>query len=214
MQFDLRELAPPDRYKLLTGVVVPRPIAWVTTLNPDGTPNAAPYSFFNTLGSDPPLVAFGPGNRDHTTPKDTAVNVRREREFVVNLVTADLAGAMNVTATEYPHGQDELGLAGLTPEPSVAIRTPRIRESPVQMECRELMTLEIGRNRVVLGEVLVMHVRDDLMLDPERLYVDSNAIGALGRMGGRGGYVRTTDVFELPRVTYAQWLASRESEEA
>ncbi|WP_027481010.1 flavin reductase family protein [Deinococcus pimensis] len=205
MRFDMADLASGDRYKLLTGVVVPRPIAWVTTLNPDGSVNAAPYSFYGAMGSDPPLVAFGPGNRDRATAKDTAANVRREREFVVNVVTADLADAMNVTGADFPHGEEELAHAGLTTVPSALVRAPRIAESPVHLECRELMTLEVGRNRVVLGEVVTIHVRDDLMLDAARFHVDTPALGALGRMGGRGGYVRTTDLLEIPRLTLAQW---------
>jgi len=214
MQFDMASIAPGDRYKLLTGVVVPRPIAWVTTLNPDGSVNAAPYSFYGAMGSDPPIVAFGPGNRDRVTAKDTAANVRREREFVVNLVTGDLADAMNVTATDFPHGEEELGHAGLTTVPSANVRTPRIAESPVHLECRELMTLEVGRNRVVLGEVVTIHVRDDLMQDASRFYVNSGALGALGRMGGRGGYVRTTDLIEIPRIPLEVWRARQREEQA
>ena len=210
MQFDMQALPPADRYKLLTGVVVPRPIAWVTTLNADGSVNAAPYSFFNVLGSDPPVVAIGVGDRERFKPKDTAANIRRTREFVVNVVTADLADAMNVTAADFPVGESEFTAAGLTPAPSVRVAAPGIAQSPVQLECHEVMTLEIGRTRVVLGEVVYLHIDDELMLDPLRLYVNTPKLNALGRMGGRGGYVRATDVFELPRLTFEQWLAGED----
>lgn len=213
MRFDLRELAPADRYKIVTGVVVPRPIAWVTTLNPDGSPNAAPFSFFGLFGSDPPLVGLGVGNHAPERPKDTGANIRRSGEFVINLVSADLAGAMNATATEFPAGHDELAVAGLTAEASFAVAPPRIAAAPVQLECRELSTLEVRRTRLILGEVLVVHVRDEFVLDPAKFYIDSNALGLIGRMGGRGGYVRTTDTFELPRVPYAAWLAAQEEQE-
>lgn len=203
LQFDFAQLAPGDRYKLITGVIVPRPIAWVTTLNPDGSVNAAPFSYFNMLGSDPAILALGVGDRERT-PKDTAANIRREREFVVNLVPFELAGAMNLTASDFPHGESELDAAGLTTAPSSQVRAPRIAQSPAHLECREVMTLELGRTRVVLGEVLALHLREDLLLSREKFYVESAGLDLIGRMGGRGGYVRTTDRFELPRLSLSE----------
>ncbi|PYE51905.1 flavin reductase family protein [Deinococcus yavapaiensis] len=199
MRFDLAELAPRDAYKLLTGIVVPRPIAWVTTVNHDGSLNLAPFSFFNTFGSDPPVVAFAPGDRAGV-PKDTAANIRRTREFVVNFVSEELLHAMNVTAAELPHLEDEVKLVGLTPEASSTVDVPRIAESPAAFECREVTTVLIGKNRIVLGEVLTIHVRDDLV-DPEKFYVDTANLKLVGRMGGRGGYVRTSDLVEVPRLS-------------
>jgi len=205
MRFDMRDLEPTDRYKLLTGVVVPRPIAWVTTLNEDGSVNAAPFSFFNAMGSDPAVVALGPADRPDGSPKDTALNIRRTGEFVVNLVTEALMPAMNVTAADFPPGADELRAAGLTAAPSEHVRVPRILESPVSLECREATTVMVGRTRVVLGEVLAVHVPEGLV-NLEKYHVNTPALGLVARMGGRGGYVRTTDLVEFPRVTHAQWL--------
>ena len=211
MHYDFSRLSPAEAYKLLTGVVVPRPIAWVSTLNPDGTVNLAPFSFFNLLGSDPPLLVFSPGDRADGTPKDTARNVagpggQGGGEFVVNLVNEELAEVMNLSATDFPAGISEAGIAGLELLPGERVRVPRVAASPVSLECRELRTLLLGRTRVVLGEVLGLHIRGELLLDPGRLYVDTPALGLIGRMGGRGGYTRTRDTFELARIPYARWL--------
>src|SRR3954447_6837487 len=143
MEFDLKELRPSDRYKLLAGVVVPRPIALVTTLDPEGRANAASFSFFNVMGSDPPLVALGIGDRASGGPKDTARNIALTKHFVVNLVDESLAEGMNVCAVDFPVGVDELRAAGLTCAPSVLVPPPRVAESPVHLECREVATLEI-----------------------------------------------------------------------
>jgi flavin reductase (DIM6/NTAB) family NADH-FMN oxidoreductase RutF len=196
-----------DRYKLLTGVVVPRPIALVTTLDSVGGVNAAPFSFFNAMGSDPPLVVLGIGNRSRDEPKDTAKNIRARGEFVVNLVSDAIAEHMNVTSIDFPEGMDELAAAGLTAAPSHCVKPPRIAESPVNMECREFSTQEIGRNRIIMGEVLCMHVRDDCV-DPQRFYVHTEKLHAVGRMHAPGWYCRTGETFELPRVTYADWATA------
>ena len=199
MNFDLHDLAPRDRYKLLSGVVVPRPIAWATTLNEDGRVNAAPFSFFNLMGYDPPIVALAPSNRPDGTPKDTAQNIRARHAFVVNVVDEKMAEHMNLTATAFPPGVDELDQAGLTTAPSMQIDVPRIAEAPASLECREVTTLEIGRTRIVLGEVLHLHVRDDLV-DPARLYVHAERLHAVGRMHGGGWYTRTNELFQLHRL--------------
>ena len=208
MRFDMPKLAARDRYKLLTGVVVPRPIALVTTLDGVGGVNAAPFSFFNAMGADPPLVVLGIGNRNRAEPKDTAKYIRAGGEFVVNIVTEDIAEAMNVTSIDFPAGTDELALAGLTGVPSHAVKPPRVGESPVNMECREVQTTEIGRNRIILGEVLCMHVRDDLV-DPEKFYVHTERLHAVGRMHAPGWYAKTRELFEMPRVTYEEWAARK-----
>lgn len=216
MHYDFARLSVADAYKLLTAVVVPRPIAWVGTLDLEGGGvNLAPFSFFNMLGSDPALVAFAPGDRPDGTPKDTARNIAGPEglgggEFVVNLVSEDLAEAMNVTATDFPAHMGEAGVAGLRLVPGVRVAVPHVAESPVSLECREVQTLRIGRNRVVLGEVLGLNIHDGLILDPERHYIDTAALRLIGRMGGRGGYTRTTDTFELGRIPYAAWLAAQE----
>jgi flavin reductase (DIM6/NTAB) family NADH-FMN oxidoreductase RutF len=220
MHFDFAQLSAQNRYKLLTSVVVPRPIAWVSTLNPDGSVNLAPFSFFNVLGADPGLVVFSPGDRPDGSPKDTARNIagpggqggksQGGGEFVVNLVNDDLAQAMNLTATDFPAHISETGVAGLELVPGLRVAVPHVAASPVSLECREVQTLSIGRNRVILGEVLGLNILDDLMLDPERHYVDTAALKLIGRMGGRGGYTHTTDTFEIERTSYSEWLEKQD----
>ena len=200
MNFDLRALPPRDRYRLLTGAVVPRPIALVTSLDAAGRVNAAPFSFFNVVGSDPATVVLGPGETKHTLR-----NLRDTGEFVVNLVSEDIAEAMNVTAADFPDGVSELEAAGLTAAPARQVAPPRVLESPVNLECRVVTILEIGRNRLVVAEVLEMAIRDDLV-DAERLRVRSAELRLIGRMGGLGGYARTRDAFEIARLSHADWL--------
>lgn len=208
MDFNLTQLAPRERYKLLAGVVVPRPIAFTTTLDAEGRVNAAPFSFFNIMGYDPPVVALGPGDRPDGMPKDTALNIRATREFVANLVDEALAPAMNIAATPFPAGTDELKEAGLTVRPSVQVAVPSIAEAPVNLECREITTLHIGRTRVVLGEVVHLHLRDDLV-DPERLYINGEHLHAVGRMHGSGWYTRTSDLFQIARFSLDEWEAEK-----
>ena len=204
MNFDLQDLTTEERYKLLIGVVVPRPIALTPTLDADGRINAAPFSFFNVMGYDPPLVMFAPGNRPDGTPKDTARNIRDTREFVVHIVDEALAEAMNVAATPFPPGTNELDMAGLTTKPSVQVAVPRIAEAPVSLEGREVTTLLIGNARIVVGEVLHLHLHDDL-IDRERMRVHTDRLGAVGRMQGGGWYTRTADLFQIARLSVEDW---------
>ena len=183
----------------------------MTTLDPAGVVNAAPFSFFNVMGSDPPVVVLGVGDRPAGGPKDTAANVRREQQFVVNVVTEAIAGAMNVCATDFPPGVSELPAAGLTAAPSTRVAPPRVAESPVNFECEEVQTIEVGRNRMIVGRVVHLRVRDDL-IDPERMYVRTEALHAVGRMHAPGWYCRTNDLFEMRRVGYEEW--QRTSNEA
>ncbi|HUF25810.1 MAG TPA: flavin reductase family protein [Gemmatimonadaceae bacterium] len=201
VHFDMAALAPSERYKLLTGVVVPRPIAWITTISPDGTVNAAPFSYFNVMGSDPPVIVIGVGDREGEA-KDTARNIALTRELVVNVVNEETVIEMNVSAGDYPYGVDELAKAGLTPIPSVRVRPPRIAESPVHLECTELQTLEIRRTRIIVAEVVGLHIRGDL-IDVAKFRVHGEQLGAVGRMHGRGWYTRTRDLFELVRPRIA-----------
>jgi flavin reductase (DIM6/NTAB) family NADH-FMN oxidoreductase RutF len=206
MRFDFREHGPAERYKLLGGLVVPRPIALVTTRDPDGRDNAAPFSFFNVLAEEPPLVVLGLGISPTGAAKDTTNNIRDGGEFVVNLVDEPIAEAMNLCAIDLPAEVSEVDLAGFTLLPSEAVAPGRIAEAPVNLECRRYLTLQPGRERyIVLGEVLVLHVRDGIV-DPERLRVDRDAYAPIGRLFG-GGYVRTHDRFEMPRISYGEWLA-------
>lgn len=201
--FDLSTLAKPDTYKLLASTVTPRPIAWITTLDSDGRVNAAPYSFFNVLSSDPPLFAVGFSAAPDRDGKDTKANIRLTGELVINLVPEDLAEAMNITATNAPRGLDELALAGLETAPSDRVKPPRIAQSPVSIECRVFQWIEPGGSSTILlarGER--MHIRQDVFLDDERLYIDNAKLKLIGRMGGAGDYMRTRDTFAIPRVAW------------
>jgi flavin reductase (DIM6/NTAB) family NADH-FMN oxidoreductase RutF len=211
MEFDFTRMDRNDCYKLLCGAVVPRPIALVTTISPDGVPNAAAFSFFNVMGYDPPIVALGIEARVGTpaeagaVAKDTAANIRATGEFVVHLVDEAIAEAMNIASIDFPPEVDELAVAGFEKVPSLQVKPPRIAEAPVAMECRRYVTIEIGHGRnVVLGEVVQMHVRDDLV-DPARFHVAGDKSGLIGRMHGNGWYARTGDLFQMPRLSVAEW---------
>jgi flavin reductase (DIM6/NTAB) family NADH-FMN oxidoreductase RutF len=198
MELDLEGKHAERAYTVLASLVTPRPIAWVTTISPEGAVNAAPFSFFNLLGANPPILGFCPGDRDDGTPKDTARNIRLTHEFVVNLVDEDLAEAMNITAATLPYGTSELDSAGLTSAPSSIIKPPRIAEAPASLECVEWGTLQIGGNRLIIGLIKRVHVRDELF-DPETLRVRSEKFHVVGRMASPDWYCRTRDRFEMKR---------------
>jgi len=211
MRFDFSELSPARRYRLLGGLVVPRPIALVTTRSKEGRDNAAPFSFFNVLAEEPPLVVLGLGISPTGGTKDTTANIRDTGEFVVNLVDPPLAEAMNIAAIDFPPEIGETELAGFELIPGESVAVGRIAQSPVHLECRRYVTLQPGQERyLVLGEVLMLHTREGV-LDPETLRVDRDAYQPIGRLFG-GGYVRTGDRFELPRLTYEEWLARNRRE--
>jgi len=195
MEIDLLSLKPAERYKILASLVTPRPIAWVTTVDQAGRVNAAPFSFFNVFGSNPPLVAFAPGNKEPGIPKDTARNIRQNREFVIHLVPEDLTEAMVSTSAPLPEGVNELEAANLTTTPSLRIAPPRISEAPIALECTEHQTMEIGANRLVIGIVQHIYVKDGI-LDPENYQLDSSNWAPIGRMASPSGYCRTSDLFE------------------
>ena len=213
MEFPIDTMETGQSYKLLASVVLPRPIALVSTLDENGTVNAAPFSFFNLLGSSPPIVALGITNKDKDTPKDSRVNIARTREFVVNLVHAGLADAMNACAIDFPAGVSELDAAGLSAAPSIRVAAPRLAEARVSLECRLHSIVEIGDNRIVLGEVVYLHL-GDAFVDGEMLRVHAEKLELIGRMHGGGWYVRTTDLFDLPRPNYADWLVKENATEA
>jgi len=204
MIFDFRELPAKARYNLLTGVVVPRPIAWVTSLNSNGNVNLAPFSFFNVVGADPGLVVLSVGNHPDR-PKDTATNIELRDDFVVNMVDFQSSQQMSLSATDFPDGLSEVDLLGMKTEPSTRILVPRLQATPAAMECRRHSILEIGQNRLILGEILAMYVRDEFMKDSSRYYVDSTAMKLVGRMGGSGGYCCTDQPFEIARLSYLEW---------
>jgi flavin reductase (DIM6/NTAB) family NADH-FMN oxidoreductase RutF len=198
MELDLENQYADRAYAILASLVTPRPIALVTTLSPDGKVNAAPFSFFNLLGGEPPILAIAPGDRDDGTPKDTARNIRLTHEFVVNLVSEDIAQAMNKCAASLPYGESELSFAGLSEAPSTSVKPPRILQSPASLECKEWGTLQIGANRVVIGLVQRVHLRDDLF-DAEAQKVRTDRLFLVGRMASPHWYCRTRDRFEMVR---------------
>lgn len=202
--FDFAALTPRERYKLLIGAVVPRPIALVTTVDEHGTVNAAPFSFFNCLSADPAILALGVEYRPTGAQKDTGRNVRQTLAFTVNIVSDALLEGMNVCAVPFEPGADELAEAGLTAMPGVKVPCPWIGQAPAAFECRHHTTLGIGNSReIILGEVVYAHFRADAV-DPQKLYVDPAALDAVGRMGGHG-YATTRDYFDLPTMSVTTW---------
>lgn len=198
MELDLEGKHASRAYAMLASLIMPRPIAWVTTLDENGGVNAAPFSFFNALGADPPIICFAPGDRDDGSPKDTARNIRRSHDFVVNLVDETTAEAMNRTSAPLPYGISELEATGLTAVASSVVSPPRIGEAPASLECVEWGTLQIGGNRVIIGIVKRVHVRDEL-IDSEKLRIRSEQFHVIGRMASPNWYCRTRDRFEMVR---------------
>ena len=198
MELDLLGAHADRAYAILAGLVMPRPIAWVTTLNENGTVNAAPFSFFNVFGDDPPLVIFAPGDRANGTPKDSALNAKRTGEFVVNLVSEELKEAMNGTAATLAHGVSETEHVGLVTAPSSVVAPPRIAAAPASLECKVHSIQEIGTNRLILGIVHRVHVQEEL-LDLENLRIHQEAYHPVGRMGSPNWYCHTADLFEMVR---------------
>ncbi|MGA0116473.1 MAG: flavin reductase family protein [Burkholderiales bacterium] len=197
-EFDAARLSWQDQYKLMIGTVTPRPIALVTTLGRNG-PNAAPFSFFNAVGSDPAMLMFSVGDKSEGA-KDTVRNIREIPEFVVHIVSDAIKEKMNVCAVDYPAEVNELEIAGFTAVPSVKVRPPRIAEAPVALECRLMQIVDLGRKpyHAVFGEVVYFHYHDGIV--NERFHVDAGRINPIGRLAGKGGYTRITDRFEMPRI--------------
>jgi len=205
LTFDPERETSQNIYKLMTGVVVPRPIAFVSTRSGRGVPNLAPFSFFNAVCAAPPVLLFAAAVREEDsarglgTHKDTLLNVIATKEFVVNVVTEEIVERMNLTAAQVPPDVDEFALAGLTPVASEVVCAPRVAESPVQMECRLRQVVEISDelrgSTLVLGNVVRFHVREDLV---ENFRIDQERLAAVGRMAG-SGYARTRDRFDLER---------------
>jgi flavin reductase (DIM6/NTAB) family NADH-FMN oxidoreductase RutF len=213
MLFDFAVLPAKERYKLLVSTILPRPIAWVVTQNLQGQLNAAPFSFFNAFAGDPPVLGIGIGSHAPGRAKDTRRNIEETGQFVVNLVSEEVAKAMNVTAIEFEAGIDELAEAGLATAPSLYVKPPRIAQSPVSMECELLQIVELGtESALVLGRVLAMHVRDDAVIDAEKHYIDTPALNLVGRMHGAGWYARTSDLFQIDRIPRRKWKPEHEPE--
>jgi flavin reductase (DIM6/NTAB) family NADH-FMN oxidoreductase RutF len=189
-----------DVYHLLVGVVTPRPIAWVTTIDPQGRVNLAPFSFFNAFGANPPVVVFSPTLRRDGSKKDTLRNLEATGEFVLNAAVESLAEKINLSSKELPYGQSEVELTVLTLIPSTKVKPPRLAETPVTMECKVLQIVSTGKGAIagnlVIGEVLVMHIADEVLDDKKR--IDPRKLQTIARLGG-DYYCRTTDLFEMKR---------------
>ncbi|WP_417725286.1 flavin reductase family protein [Salipiger sp.] len=198
LAFDFAELTPKERYKLLIGTVIPRPIALITTLSEKGVPNAGSFSFFNILTHDPAIMAVGIEHKPDGTPKDTAANIIATGEFTVHISDHALVDQMEICSIKFPADVDELQVAGLETAPGETVRSPRIVAAPAAFECHLVQTVPVTPARtIVLGEVKRMFVRETLV-DPQTLYVDQIGIDAVGRLGGHL-YARQRDQFE--RVT-------------
>ncbi|MET7243875.1 flavin reductase family protein [Methylobacterium sp. EM32] len=198
LRFD--DLPPRDRYRLLTALVTPRPIALVTTRSAAGTDNAAPISFFQVLAEEPPIVALSFNLRSDGTLKDTPRNIAETGEFVVNLVDEAMVPAMNICGAEFPHGESEIPAAGLTLRPCTGVGPGRIAEAPASLGCRTHTVIDLSpERRIVLGQVVSLHARDDLFT-PDGRHLRDGAFLPVARLYG-DLYARTGDRFAVPRVT-------------
>jgi flavin reductase (DIM6/NTAB) family NADH-FMN oxidoreductase RutF len=204
--FDFRELSAREKYKLMIGTVVPRPIALVTTVDLQGRVNAAPFSFFNCLSADPPILALGVENHPDMRFKKTGLNIRLTEVFTVNIVSHAIAQAMHVCGVSFPPERDELKAAGLTAMPGKTVASPWIKEAPAAFECRRHITLELGKSRqIIMGEILFAHYHSDV-LDAERLHIDPAKLDAIARLGGNTcSTIR--DRFEMVTPTLADFQA-------
>ncbi|PYV46044.1 MAG: flavin reductase family protein [Acidobacteria bacterium] len=187
-------------YKLMVGLIVPRPIAFVSSISPEGIRNLAPFSFFTGISANPPVICFCPMIRlSDGSRKDTLENIEATKEFVVNVVSEEFAQKMNTCSIEFPPEVDEFEKSRLTPIPSALVKPPRLKESRINMECKLLQIIHVSSKQlggsIVLGEVLRFHVADDLYEDYK---IDPDKLKPIGRMGG-SAYIRTTDRFDMAR---------------
>ena len=201
MFLDFEQLAVKDRYKLLTATIVPRPIALVSTRNEDGSTNAAPFSFFNVFSEDPPLVVLGLQSKPDLSPKDTAHNIRLTGEFVVNLVDESIAEKMVICAADFPKGESEISVAGLSLAKSEKINVDYIVDAPVSFECRRVTVLQFAKTRdLAIGEIVGLHAREGL-IDPDTLRINWDKYHPIGRLYA-DQYVHTHDRFSMRILAY------------
>ncbi|MGE3149770.1 MAG: flavin reductase family protein [Pseudorhodoplanes sp.] len=206
MRFDFERIPPAARYELLLGAIVPRPIVLVVTLSPDGALNVAPYSLFSVISHAPPVVAFSVLPHAEGRLKDTARNIAANGEFVLSLVSEDMAEAMNLACIDAPYGTDEAKLAGLTTAASAKVAPPRIAESAVSFECRFERSVSFGPDQLtIFGRILEADVADGLVRDAARGVIDTPELKAIGAMHGARWYARTRDLFAMDRPTWAGW---------
>ncbi len=207
MDWELAALGTHQRYKLLVARVVPRPIALVSTRSPDGVDNAAPFSFFNLVGDDPPVVVVSIDRKGSGAVKDTGHNILATREFVCHMVDEPLLARMHRCSEEFPPDASEFDAAGLTRAPCARVAAARIAEAPVAMECRLHSHVCFDRRDLFIGEVLWLHVRDGIV-DPQTLRVDGAAYAPIGRLYANL-YTRTTDRIALEENAYIKELQRR-----
>lgn len=201
-------MQPIERYKLLCGIVVPRPIALVTSIDAAGRVNAAPFSFFNAFSEDPAQIVLGLQHKADGEPKDTTRNLAKATTFVVNMVDEPLAEIMNLCATDFPADISEIDALGIATEPCKYVPVPRIASAPFALECRRTLSLAFSDTReILIGEVLAIHARDGLT-DPSTFYTNAHAYRPIGRLAGQA-YCRQGEVFELTRVSYTEWQRRR-----
>lgn len=198
--FDAQEIGSKELYKLIIGTIVPRPIAFVSTVSGHGIGNLAPFSFFNGVSSNPPAVMLAITRKSDGTKKDTLINIETTKQLVINSVDESLVKAMNACSADYPYGVDEMLKVGLSSIPSVKVRPPRVAESPIHLECELYDTLEVGgggegSSTIVVAKIVMMHVRADLMKDG-KIVIDR--FKPVARLGGIG-YAKVTETFDLPR---------------
>ncbi|MBD8890989.1 flavin reductase family protein [Roseibium litorale] len=206
--FDFSGLTERERYKILIGTVIPRPIALVTTVGKDGRPNAGPFSFFNVLTHDPAIVAIGVENYSDMRFKDTARNIRETGEFTVHICDNALVEQMEVCAIKFGPEVNELEEAGLATVPGQMVASPRILAAPAALECRSHSTLQVGPAReIILGEVAGVFVRSDAV-NTENLHIDQQLMDAVGRMGGHT-YARTRDQFDIKTLSPQEWAGRK-----
>ena len=200
MDFDPADVRASVFYQQMIRYIVPRPIAWVSTISSAGITNVAPFSYFTGVGSRPPSLLFCPANNIDGEPKDTLRNIQDTGDFVVNIVSLSVAEAMNATAAALPPEESEFDIGGLTALAGVKVGAPRVLESPVQFECRRMHVLNIGEGpggaNIVIGSIVHVHINDDVI--GAKGLVDPDLLDAVGRMGGLS-YCRTKDRFDLPR---------------
>lgn len=203
MFIDCAKTSSNELYKALLGCVVPRPIAWVSSQSAERTLNLAPFSFFNAFSADPPIIGIGIGKRRKVSPdgvsavveKDTTANILAVQEFVVNVVSQHLAEKMNISSAEYSPAVDEFEKSGLTPSPSSLVKPPRVSESMISMECKLFQHIDLGKSNLILGEVVCIHIKDEICTNGS---INVEQLQPIGRLSG-SSYCRVDSLFEMPR---------------
>ena len=208
LEFDFTQMSVKECYKIICGIVVPRPIALVTSVDADGRLNAAPFSFFNAFSDDPVQIALGLQHKTDGTPKDTTRNLSAAKYFVINMVDEGLASTMNDCAIDFPPHVSEIDALGIKTLPGVSVPVPRIAAAPFALECRKVVSLAFSNTReILIAEVVRVHARAGLV-DPVTHYIDTQRYRPIGRLAGFQ-YCHQGEVFEMKRESYEEWLAKR-----